>query len=118
MSQLINGFYYFSIFFILIFSFWTFKTFIDTRRRYKTTRMLKGTDKDLESIRQLMKRPNKSIVLEGDTSAKSMQMLGKTFDQIKNGMISNSLKNDDIKTVNNSNNNKEPAKENDIQNKT
>ena len=80
--------------------------------------MLKGSDEDLDAIWQQMKRPKKSIVLEGDTSAKSMDMLGKAFDKIKDGMISKSLKNEDIKTINNLGNNEQLTKENDNQNKT
>ena len=95
MNLFITGFYYFSISFLVVFLFWTFKTFIDTRRRYRTTRMLKGSVKDLESLKKLMKMPKKSIVLEGDTSEKSMFLLRKAFDKIKDGMINNN----DIKAV-------------------
>jgi hypothetical protein len=111
MEQFINIFFYVAISFLGIFTIWTFMTFFVTRKRYRTTRILKGSDQDLESIRLQMNRPKKSIVLEGDTSAKSMDMLGKTFDKIKDGMISNSLKNEELKNVTNIDNKEDSSKE-------
>ena len=79
---LLNGLFYLSISFSVIQSFWIIKTFFETRNRYKVTRLLKKSLKNLDSLKKDIKMLKKSIVIDGDASEKSIYFLKKVFEKI------------------------------------
>ncbi len=79
---LLNWLFYVSVSFFVIQSFWTLKTFFETRNRYKVTRLLKKSLKNLDSLKKDIKLLKKSIVIDGDASEKSIFFLKKVFEKI------------------------------------
>ena len=68
---------------------------------------------DLKALKQQLKAAKKSIVLEGDTSEKSIFLLRKAFDKIKQGIIFKNKNREDIKPVENLEDKEQKKKEND-----
>ena len=75
--------------------------------------MLNRSVDDLKALKQQLKAAKKSIVLEGDASEKSIFLLRKVFDKIKQGIIFRHRNNEDIKPVNNPDNKDQQEREND-----
>lgn len=111
MDLFINIFLYTSISFLVIMLLWVFKTFFDTRSRYRTSRMLNSSVDDLKALKQQLKTAKRSIVLEGDGSEKSIFLLKKAFDKIKQGLIFKN--NEGLKPVNNLDNKEQQGKDDD-----
>lgn len=79
---LLNWLFYVSVSFLVIQSYWIIKTFFETRNRYKVTRILKKSLKDLGSLKKDIKLLRNTIVIDGDGSEKSIYFLKKVFEKI------------------------------------
>lgn len=79
---LLNWLFYICLLFLMVQSFWIIKTFIETRIRYKVTRLLKKSLKDLKSLKKDIKLLRNTIVIDGDGSEKSIYFLKKVFEKI------------------------------------